>query len=91
MDPALERRIRQAYADFARGYWEAVPHPVTGVNLHGGYPVRFEAGPKEVHRRAAPMLGQDNHDVLSRILGLADDEITALAESGIIGTRPLGT
>lgn len=39
-------------------------------------------------RRPAPTLGEHNREVLSGILGLADDEIERLAEKQVIGTRP---
>ena len=35
------------------------------------------------------MLGEDNHFVLSKILGLGDAEIARLEADKIIGTRPL--
>ncbi len=72
----------------ARHFFETVDHPLTGTNTHGGYPVRFSRGPKQLHRRPAPMLGQHNHLVLSTILGLSDAEISQLEDSGVIGTRP---
>ena len=69
----------------ARGFWEDVEHPVTGVNRHGGYPVRFSAGPERLHRVHAPLLGQDNRTILAG-LGLTDAEIDALEAEGVIGT-----
>src|SRR5262249_28595578 len=72
----------------ARGFFEQVPHPVTGLNLHGGYPVRFSAGPERLHRRHAPTLGQDNEAILRDLLGLSDDEIRQLRRDGIIGDAP---
>jgi crotonobetainyl-CoA:carnitine CoA-transferase CaiB-like acyl-CoA transferase len=69
----------------ARGFWEDVEHPVTGVNRHGGYPVRFSAGPQRLHRVHAPLLGQDNRTILAG-LGLTDVEIDALEADGVIGT-----
>ena len=72
----------------ARGFFEQVAHPVTGLNLHGGYPVRFSAGPERLHRRHAPTLGQDNEAILRDLLGLSDDEIRQLRRDGIIGDAP---
>ena len=72
----------------ARRFFETVDHPLTGTNTHGGYPVRFSLGPQQLHRLPPPMLGQHNHFVLSTILGLTDDEISELADRGVIGTRP---
>jgi crotonobetainyl-CoA:carnitine CoA-transferase CaiB-like acyl-CoA transferase len=72
----------------ARGFFEHVQHPVTGINLHGGYPIRFSAGPQRLHRRHAPTLGQDNEAILGEVLGLSADEIRQLAQDGIIGNTP---
>ena len=69
----------------ARGFWEDVEHPVTGINRHGGYPVRFSAGPDRLHRRHAPLLGQDNRTILAG-LGLSDTELGQLEAEGVIGT-----
>ena len=52
-------------------------------------PYRFASVDRWLHR-ATPTLGQDNHDVLSRVLGLGDDEIATLEADGVIGTRPTG-
>lgn len=54
---------------------------------HSTLPVSLANGPKEFHRRPAPLLGEHNHELLAK-LGLGDDEITALAEHGVIGTEP---
>jgi crotonobetainyl-CoA:carnitine CoA-transferase CaiB-like acyl-CoA transferase len=70
----------------ARGFWEDVEHPVSGVNRHGGYPVRFSAGPERLHRSHAPLLGQDNRTIFGR-LGLTDVELDELEAEGVIGTR----
>jgi crotonobetainyl-CoA:carnitine CoA-transferase CaiB-like acyl-CoA transferase len=72
----------------ARGFFEIVEHPVTGANPHGGYPVRFSAGPRRLHRRPAPRLGEHNREILSGLLGLSDAEIDELERAGVIGTRP---
>ena len=55
--------------------------------VHGGYPVRFGAGPATVNRSAAPTLGQHNHQVLTEVCGLSDDEVAELAALGVIGTQ----
>jgi crotonobetainyl-CoA:carnitine CoA-transferase CaiB-like acyl-CoA transferase len=66
-----------------RTFLEHVEHPVTGLSLHTTYPVQLSAGPDRWHRRAAPMLGQDNDDVLVRVAGLGPDELAALAAAGV--------
>jgi crotonobetainyl-CoA:carnitine CoA-transferase CaiB-like acyl-CoA transferase len=72
----------------ARGFYETVQHPVVGEVVHGGYPIRFSAGPQTINRSAAPTLGQHNREILSGVLGLDDAEIDRLEAEGVIGTRP---
>ena len=74
----------------ARGFIEEVTHPLTGTNLHVGYPVRFSAGPHRLHRRPAPTLGQHNAEVLGSLLGLSSSELDELERDHVIGTRLLG-
>ncbi len=74
----------------ARGFFESVSHPITGTQLHIGYPLRFERGPRPLHRSPAPTLGEHNEAVFGRLLGMTDDEITALEAEEVIGTRLLG-
>jgi crotonobetainyl-CoA:carnitine CoA-transferase CaiB-like acyl-CoA transferase len=73
----------------ARHFFEEVDHPVLGRHPAPGMPYRFAGVERWLHR-ATPTLGQDNHDVLSRILGLSDAEIAVLEDDGVIGTRPTG-
>jgi hypothetical protein len=37
------------------------------------------------------MFGQHNHEVLTRILGYAEDEVRALERDGVIGSEILAT
>jgi crotonobetainyl-CoA:carnitine CoA-transferase CaiB-like acyl-CoA transferase len=74
----------------ARGYFERVVHPLTGENLHPGYPARSSAGPRRFHRSPAPMLGQHNREILGGLLGLTDRQLASLEAEGIIGTQLRG-
>ena len=74
----------------ARSFYEDVTHPVTGMQLHMGYPVRFGNGPSRWHRSPAPTFGQHNRSVLQDLLGLSVAEVDQLEHDGIVGTRVHG-
>ena len=77
-DPGLE----------AAGFFQYVEHPVAGRHPYPSFPALLD-GEHPPIRRVGPMLGQDNHYVLSKILELSDAEIARLETDRIIGTRPL--
>ena len=88
--PAYDPRVLSRHPHLvARGLYEEVDHPELGRHPAPGMPYRFASVERWLHR-ATPTLGQDNHDVLSRVLGLSDDEIASLEDAGVIGTRPVG-
>ncbi|MGA5545865.1 CaiB/BaiF CoA transferase family protein [Mycobacterium sp. NPDC051198] len=70
-----------------RRFFEQVGHPVNNAAPHSTLPVSLANGPRALHQQPAPLLGEHNHELLAE-LGLSDDEITALAEDGVIGTEP---
>jgi crotonobetainyl-CoA:carnitine CoA-transferase CaiB-like acyl-CoA transferase len=67
----------------ARGFFEPVASPETGVRLIEGAPYRFGLTPTH-SRLPAPGFGQHTDYVLRRIVRLSDDEIARLRESGIV-------
>ena len=54
-----------------------------GTQTHAGIPYRLTHRPNGV-RSAAPTLGADTEEVLSRVLGLESDEIQALRDSKVL-------
>jgi len=72
----------------ARGFFDEVVHSVVGRQATMGAPFRYASIPHWL-KRAAPLLGQDNAEVL-RELGYDDDQIAALAAEKIIGDWPEG-
>ena len=71
----------------SRGFWQWIDREHVGCQPNPSPPYRATASPPAVDF-PAPTLGQHNRDVLQEILGLSDRDIEALAEQGIIGTRP---
>jgi crotonobetainyl-CoA:carnitine CoA-transferase CaiB-like acyl-CoA transferase len=73
----------------ARGFLEAVAHPVTGKHELPGLPMRF-SGMTRWYRTPAPTLGEHTAAVLHELLGLDDAELARLRADGTIGDRPAG-
>ncbi|GAA4681167.1 hypothetical protein GCM10023197_42060 [Gordonia humi] len=67
----------------ARGTFFELDHPVIGPALFEGIPMRL-SGSEQHNWRSAPLMGEDNDHVLSRVLGMDADEIGRLAAEGII-------
>ena len=84
-----QRRTAEQPQFVARGYCEAVDHPVVGIHPTPTWPFRF-AGVDRWIRRPAPTLGQHNREVLGGRLGCTDAELTSLADAGVIGDWPVG-
>lgn len=71
-----------------RGFWRVVERPFVGHHLSGGTFFR-EGGESASIRNSAPTLGQHNAKVLSGILGLTVDQLSALSARGVIGTKAM--
>jgi crotonobetainyl-CoA:carnitine CoA-transferase CaiB-like acyl-CoA transferase len=69
----------------ARGFFQPVPHPLCG-------PLAYPRPPVTGHfvHSAAPLLGQDNTEILSGSLGLTAQDLVRLEDGKVIGTWPLG-
>jgi crotonobetainyl-CoA:carnitine CoA-transferase CaiB-like acyl-CoA transferase len=73
----------RADAHFAeRGAIVTVQHPEIGAERHIGNPIRMSRTPL-VTAAAAPLLGADTEDVLTRVLGLTREEIAELVGRGV--------
>ncbi len=73
-----------------RGFYEMVEHaPHLGIPPlpYASRPWRLSRGPGSI-RRAAPTLGEHNQPVLNGLLGMSEERVLSLAESGVIGTQP---
>jgi crotonobetainyl-CoA:carnitine CoA-transferase CaiB-like acyl-CoA transferase len=76
----------------ARGYHDAMDHPVAGTHPVPVLPLRLASldpgdGTTAWVRSAAPTLGQHNVELLAE-LGMGPDDIASLEADGVIGTRP---
>jgi crotonobetainyl-CoA:carnitine CoA-transferase CaiB-like acyl-CoA transferase len=66
----------------ARGAIVTVVHPEIGPERHAANPIRMSRSPLAA-TGAAPLLGADTEDVLTRILGLNHDEVEGLVAAGV--------
>jgi crotonobetainyl-CoA:carnitine CoA-transferase CaiB-like acyl-CoA transferase len=66
----------------ARGALVSLEHPEIGPARHSGNPIRMSRTPC-VTAAAAPVLGADTEEVLSRVLGVAREEVARLAEERV--------
>jgi crotonobetainyl-CoA:carnitine CoA-transferase CaiB-like acyl-CoA transferase len=73
-----------------RGFFEQLNHPSTGPTLYPCPPFAALAGQGRWLLRPPPTLGEHNGEILRDRCGLTDEELTNLATSGVIGTRPKG-
>ena len=67
----------------AHGTFFELDHPVIGPAMFEGMPFRL-SGLEADNWRSAPLLGEDNHHVLTTILGIDADEVAELADDGVI-------
>ncbi|MEZ4501106.1 MAG: CoA transferase [Dehalococcoidia bacterium] len=72
----------------ARDYFTELEHAEVGPFRSDGSPLRFDGARGTEAWRAAPCLGADNREVLSRLLGMTDDQIDELASLGVIVEEP---
>ena len=74
----------------ARHTFNEVTHSQVGPKWYPGFAWRMSETPGQVHW-PSPTLGQHNHQIYSQLLGLTDQEISELEETGVIGTKPTGS
>jgi crotonobetainyl-CoA:carnitine CoA-transferase CaiB-like acyl-CoA transferase len=74
----------------ARGFFEEFGHPIAGTSRYSTLPMRLTHQPERWHTRPAPLLGEDNAELLGG-LGLSATEIDELEAAGVIGrSMPMG-
>jgi benzylsuccinate CoA-transferase BbsF subunit len=67
----------------ARNFFVQTEHPVLGKTISDNTPVKLSRTPASF-RRAAPLLGQDNHYVYRELLGMSEQELSRYVEEGVI-------
>jgi crotonobetainyl-CoA:carnitine CoA-transferase CaiB-like acyl-CoA transferase len=72
----------------ARGFFQVMQHPVTGVSRYPGLPMTFSGFGRLQHPAPPPTLGQHNDELLGGELGLSPEEIQDLRRRRVIGERP---
>ena len=77
----------------SRGYWQWRERAYVGNQPNPSAPFRPVTDDGESRPYAvewpAPTLGQHNREVLTRLLGLSEDELKALERDNVIGTEPV--
>jgi crotonobetainyl-CoA:carnitine CoA-transferase CaiB-like acyl-CoA transferase len=74
----------------SRNLFEHLVHPLAGSARFIREPFRMSSGPTTHNRRHAPLLGEHNRDILTRVLGRSDAEVDALERDGILGQVVVG-
>lgn len=78
--------LAQVFADpqvRARALAIELPHPLGGCVAQVASPIRLSETPVE-YRHAPPLLGEHTAQVLGELLGLAESEVAALREAGVV-------
>ena len=73
----------------AREFFVRQERAEVGSKRYPGSPYRFRDAEPPANQ-ASPTLGQHNGEVLGGLLGLSDEELSALETDDVIGTVPLG-
>ena len=71
------------------GFFQEIEREITGTHMFKTWPFRFSSIDSS-HKRQPALLGEHNHEVLTTLLGLTEEEIQRLEETRVIGTEPLG-
>jgi crotonobetainyl-CoA:carnitine CoA-transferase CaiB-like acyl-CoA transferase len=66
-----------------RGMFVEVDHPKAGKIKTPNFPTKLSETPGEV-RSAAPLLGQNNVEILTNLLGYTGEQVQQLEKEGVI-------
>ncbi|MCU1614595.1 MAG: CoA transferase [Frankiales bacterium] len=71
-----------------RGFFEPVAHPLAGELSVPRPPFRFSSI-RRWNRTPAPLFGEHNRELITGLLGAADEDYRQLVRAGVVGHRPL--
>ena len=77
------REILDSPQHKARGFFEAVDHPVMGKVTMPGAPFKLKETPWQC-TSPAPLLGEHNEEIYCKKLGYSREELVILSERGVI-------
>ena len=80
------QRVTDLYTDPQlehREFFVTLDHPAMGPTPYDGLATRFSVTPGRLSK-AAPLLGEDTHYVLTELLGASSDDVARFAESGAL-------
>jgi crotonobetainyl-CoA:carnitine CoA-transferase CaiB-like acyl-CoA transferase len=67
----------------ARGIIQEMEHPTAGKVRTPGFPVKLSRSPASI-RRPAPVIGEHNEEILTKLLGYTKEEVDGLRKAGVI-------
>ena len=68
----------------ARDFFISLEHPILSRTISDASPIKFKGGSR-AGWKAAPLLGEDNRYVYTKLLGFTEDELSSYVRKGIIG------
>lgn len=77
------KEISEDRSLFETGTLVEVEHPTRGAYLTVGNPIKLSDNDVAVAR--SPLLGEHTHEILTQVLGLGEEEIAEIEESGAVG------
>jgi len=94
MEELIQNGVKAGVVNDARGaveddhlrqreFWAYLDHPVVGSTLYNRAPIRFSKTPL-LMETAAPILGQDTRDVLTKMLDYSEEEVDRLVSEEVL-------
>jgi CoA:oxalate CoA-transferase len=78
----IDRVVKDPHIAIAREMFVNVHHPVAGKTILTGNQIKLTNRPVRI-RKASPLLGEDNEEVLTNLLGYTQEDYRTLTEEGV--------